>query len=585
VWRHAGIGVGRATIPPREREATQRRKAWEVPIEREGRESALGFSTAYGLSLISSGKSDGNAVGDAVTTISLGVLGALLHEEPKTAYVVGLGAGQSAGFLAEVPTIERVDVVELEPHVHEFAKMVGAAAANVTEHPKVRIHFADGREHLATREGRYDVIVSEPSNPYRAGVSAFFTRDFFESALSKLNDDGVFVQWIQSYDITPGGISMALSTLRSVFGSVVVLVGKPTDYLVIASREPLVFDMERLRARLAQPPFSDTFRRVSSNVEPEGVLSRVVGTPPVVDRLVAGVDHVVNTDDHPRLEFLFARMVGSLRGAPSLGMLQYARGLGETRPATRGDVDWQEVDRLRARLWYVSDRPTPATVVDHPEVRVLNALVVGDLAKARALLAAVTPDAADTPLRLAIAEVRARTERSAEEDAALAEELAALAPHHPAEVAWLRLFAALRGGDSASVVGAAKAAFALARADPWSGKRRAVAAMEQLGQFPLAPPQAAALARELDRGPFVAYLAETDRWDLTLALATAGNDIPLCVDLFARHEPNVRSTPAALNVRAQCYQATGHPLAARAVAEALAGGTDTAAEFRAIGRQ
>ena len=115
------------------------------------------------MALVVNGKSDGHARGDAGTMVMGGLIGAALHPDPRTALVVGLGTGCSAGWLAGVPSIERVDVVELERAVLEVVRVSAAVNRNVLADPKVHITINDAREVLLTTSRRYDVIFSEPS--------------------------------------------------------------------------------------------------------------------------------------------------------------------------------------------------------------------------------------------------------------------------------------------------------------------------------------------------------------------------------------------------------------------------------------
>src|SRR5262249_7711863 len=151
------------------------------------------------------------------TQIMLGLLGALLHPHPETCLVVGLGTGESAGWLAEVSSVRRVDVVELEPALDEMARRCAALNFDVLNHPKVHRIYNDAREVVLTTSQKYDLVVSEPSNPYRAGVANLFTREFYAAAANCLNDKGLFVQWLQGYEIDQDTIRTVFCTLRSQF--------------------------------------------------------------------------------------------------------------------------------------------------------------------------------------------------------------------------------------------------------------------------------------------------------------------------------------------------------------------------------
>jgi spermidine synthase len=115
VWRHSGIGIGRTidrTIPANAVRQWSNEYRQALQWETDGIESSIAITSMDGLSLIVNGKSDGNALNDSATQVGMAVLGAVLHKDPKTALVIGLGTGETVGWLAEMRGIERVDVVE-----------------------------------------------------------------------------------------------------------------------------------------------------------------------------------------------------------------------------------------------------------------------------------------------------------------------------------------------------------------------------------------------------------------------------------------------------------------------------------------
>ncbi|HEX6159364.1 MAG TPA: fused MFS/spermidine synthase, partial [Thermoanaerobaculia bacterium] len=125
VWRHAGIGAGRSPQPKDRNELREwmqeerQTLRWEV----DGRESSIALMNGVDVTFVVNGKVDGSARGDAPTQVMSGLIGAILHPQPKRSLVVGLGTGSTSGWLAAVPSMERVDVVELEPAVLDVARV------------------------------------------------------------------------------------------------------------------------------------------------------------------------------------------------------------------------------------------------------------------------------------------------------------------------------------------------------------------------------------------------------------------------------------------------------------------------------
>src|SRR5207244_6375930 len=101
--------------------------------------------------------------------------------ELKSVCVLGLGTGMTAGWVSKVDTVERVDVAELEPAILEVGRAAFRANRAVLDQPKVHVFIGDGREFLLTTDQKYDIIASEPSNPYRAGIASLFTEDFYRT--------------------------------------------------------------------------------------------------------------------------------------------------------------------------------------------------------------------------------------------------------------------------------------------------------------------------------------------------------------------------------------------------------------------
>ena len=103
---------------------------------RKASRPAWPWPTPNGYAFIVNGKSDGNAIGDAATQIGPALVGGILHPHPTSALVVGLGTGETAGWLAEIPSIEQVDVIELEPAIDKIAAVCAAVNRHVWRIPR-----------------------------------------------------------------------------------------------------------------------------------------------------------------------------------------------------------------------------------------------------------------------------------------------------------------------------------------------------------------------------------------------------------------------------------------------------------------
>ena len=265
-------------------------------------------SSDDGYCLYVNGKSDGSAFGDADTQVMQGLVPAMLHPAPQSAFIVGLGTGTTAGWVADVPEMKQVDVVELEPAMAGLARN-HFAPVNRDVLSKANVHLipGDAREALLAAGGRYDLIISEPSNPYRAGVSNLFTQEFYAAAKARLNERGLFAQWVQGYEVDAQAIRQVYATLTSVFPHVETWISGPNDLLFIGHLLPPAYTWEQLRTRAAQPLFAEALKRVWLTSSIEGVLAHHLASPQFARTLLRSTPAQINTDDCNLLEYGFAR--------------------------------------------------------------------------------------------------------------------------------------------------------------------------------------------------------------------------------------------------------------------------------------
>jgi spermidine synthase len=359
VWRHSGIGAGRALKPGSVQEirewanAMRRTLAWDE----DGHESSVAVRKGEDLAFIVNGKVDGSARGDAGTQVMAGMAGAILHPDPRRALVIGLGTGSTAGWLGAIPGMERVDAVELEPAVLRVAAESAAVNHDVLRNPKVRIHIGDAREVLLASRDRYDIIFSEPSNPYRAGIASLFTSEFYRSAAERLNRGGLFLQWLQAYDIDAQTMRTIYATIGDAFPHVETWHTNVGDFLLIAAKEPVKIDMDALRARLRQQPYFDAASNAWRVETAEGFLGHFVAGD-ALTRAIIREDPPRNTDDRTVVEFGFARGLGEHDRFRADELTGAARAMGADRPPhVRGFIDWTLVDANRASVSYLNQLP------------------------------------------------------------------------------------------------------------------------------------------------------------------------------------------------------------------------------------
>jgi len=253
------------------------------------------------------GKVDASNDADMPTQISVGLLPLLLYNNdhaPKVA-LIGYGSGVTAGATTQYP-IDSLEVVELEPAVYEAAHFFDNVNHRPTENPKVKAIAGDGRNFLSQRRDLYDVIISQPSNPWITGVSNLFTREYFQSVKSRLADDGIFCQWAQLYEMAPWNIKAIYRTLAGEFPYVMVFAAEDlsSDTILIASRKPIELDIRKI-ARAFENPVTRAEAKRAGFESPHDVPAFLLLGSEELRSFVAGAQ--LNTDDNALIEFAAPR--------------------------------------------------------------------------------------------------------------------------------------------------------------------------------------------------------------------------------------------------------------------------------------
>jgi len=260
-----------------------------------------------GRSLRVNGKVDASDRGDMDTQIMVGLapLGARPHA--ASAFLIGHGTGVTTHVLASAPGMQRVKVVEIEPAVLAMDSLFYAVNDSVLRRSNVQAIIDDARSALQLDRTRYDLIVSEPSNPWVAGIATLYTPEFFRIAKSRLADDGIFCQWIQLYQLPLPIVAGIVSSLREVFPHVNVWFGGTSDLIVLASARPISYDRQWIAQLLS--PGSRLYglgREWLSIDSLDQYFGRMLLGDSGVTRLITRAEFS-HTDDRPRLEFVAAR--------------------------------------------------------------------------------------------------------------------------------------------------------------------------------------------------------------------------------------------------------------------------------------
>jgi hypothetical protein len=189
------------------------------------------------------------------------------------------------------------------------------------ENPKVRALAGDGRNFLSQRSDLFDVIISQPSNPWITGVSNLFTREYFQDIKARLRDDGIFCQWAQLYEMAPWNIKAIYRTLADEFPYVMVFAAEDlsSDTILIASRHPIDLDVRRI-ARALENPVTAAEAKRAGFASPHDVPAFLLLGPEELRSFTAGAR--INTDDNALIEFAAPRdLLGYAKFDPYLAKI------------------------------------------------------------------------------------------------------------------------------------------------------------------------------------------------------------------------------------------------------------------------
>jgi spermidine synthase len=288
--------------------------------------------------LKTNGKSDASSVADMNTQVLVGLLPALAHPHPRRAFVVGFGSGVTTRTLADVPGMERVDVAEIERAVLRASRFFAEVNRSALADPKVHVIEDDARSALQLAREPYDLIVSEPSNPWIAGIASLFTADYFRIAASRLAPDGVFAQWLQTYRVPPALVAVVVANARAVFPHVEVWYANPSDLIVVASLRPIRWNGSRVAAIIEGPgPLHEAARDWLLIDRASQLLGRFLLGDRGSAALARGAGFT-HSDDRPALEFVAARylLVGPREGLAFDSLVSLKTAVGDTAPALEG---------------------------------------------------------------------------------------------------------------------------------------------------------------------------------------------------------------------------------------------------------
>ena len=472
--------------------------------------------------------------------------------------VIGLGTGASAGWLGAAPSFDRVDVVELEPAVVDVARDCTPINEDVLNNERVRVIIGDAREVLPTARDRYDLIMSAPSNPYRAGIASLFTREYYQAVDERLAEGGIFLQWMQDYEVDARTIQTVYATIGTAFPFVETWVSKSgSDMILVATRKELRHDLAALSKRVSEEPYRSALLRAWGVNGVEGLFSGFVAAPGLAEDLAKGPQAEVSTDDNSLVEFGFARSVGRTGLFDLAELRAYAEEHGYDQPNVVGTLNKERVAELRIARTIAENRfpvglKIPPGPVGH-RYRARQSYAWGDLKSALMHWQSQNNEPDNPTDRTLLSEAMAVAGSDAGE--AL---IQTLSKDQPLTASVLRARWLASRGQLPKARSTMLQALKDYQTNPWPMPTVMKRALELAQQLAMGDRDFAMKLFGLLREPFSLDLLSIERTTLRARIGFGLDFQNLCVDALAPLEPHVPWEEEILKARASCYSIHKH---------------------------
>jgi spermidine synthase len=246
------------------------------------------------------GKTDASLALDMRTQLLSGYLPMFFQSNPESVLVIGQGSGITLGAVEQFPAVKEIDLVEISPTVIEGSQFFGPFNHQALDDDRLTTILEDGRNHVALSDKKYDVIISEPSNPWISGVGALFTVDFFHLLKDRLSEKGVACIWVHT-NMSPDSFKSITRSFSTVFPHVTMwesIVGD--DYLLIGSAEEYGLPYENVGNLLKQDSIGQDLKRIGIH-SVRDLFSLMIMSRDQILRFSG--EAPIHTDDNSLLEF------------------------------------------------------------------------------------------------------------------------------------------------------------------------------------------------------------------------------------------------------------------------------------------
>ena len=191
---------------------------------------------------------------DEDTMILLGVIPMTLHPQARTVAAIGFGSGLTTNTLLCNPLLTQVDTIEIEKSIVEAANHFRPRVERAYTDPRSAIFYDDAKTFFSVHNKRYDIIVSEPSNPWVSGVAGLFSEEFYHLIRQHMAENGIFVQWLQLYEINLDLVASVLKAISGTYSDFVVYATNDGDIIIVAKNGGAIGNPDPRVLKIPEPP-------------------------------------------------------------------------------------------------------------------------------------------------------------------------------------------------------------------------------------------------------------------------------------------------------------------------------------------
>jgi len=364
--------AGKAPLYADKSQIAHRLDQKEVLFYAEGVESIVSSvrdKASQMISFTTNGRVEASTqIDDVQNQYMLGHLPMLLHRNPKTALVVGLGSGMTLGAVTAHPSLESVVLAEIEPAVFGVARTFRHWNYNAVDSPKLKVVINDGRNFLMTSKEKFDVITADPIHPSWRGAGYLYTDEYFSMAASHLAPGGIICQWLPLYQLSPDNVRSVVATISRNFKYVMLWLTL-VDAQVLASNSPIIIDQKDLSLRMNNPAIISDLK-LARMWPVDALLSYFVMGDRGVDSYRQNA--IINSDDNVYLEFSTPKLITdvTIEAKDIIDLSRYRESvadyllpLDELRLEAARQQYWRQLESGqilsdRAQRWYLGETPS-----------------------------------------------------------------------------------------------------------------------------------------------------------------------------------------------------------------------------------